>query len=127
MAWGGILSAVGIAFVPRGDAGPDFSHAPALKFVLDIGLASFALLLPVLAGYIAYSIAGRPGLVPGFIGGYLSGEVKAGFLGAIFAGVVGGFFSEGHQKIPCFPVIRPGIPLPHISLFSAPVLRICLL
>src|SRR5229473_4976010 len=98
IAAGGILIAFGIAFVPMGDAGPDFSHAPALKFVLDIGLASFALLLPVLAGYIAYAIAGKPGLVPGFIGGYLSGQVKAGFLGALLGGLLAGYLVQLLKK-----------------------------
>ena len=41
---------------------------PVLKLVLDIGSTAFALMLPVLGGYIAYSIAGKPGLVAGFIG-----------------------------------------------------------
>src|SRR6266699_574908 len=80
IACGGILIAFGIAFVPMTPTGPDFSQFPTLKLILDIGSTAFALMLPVLAGYIAYSIAGKPGLVPGFIGGYLSGSVKAGFL-----------------------------------------------
>lgn len=62
-------------------SGPDFSSSPRLKLILDIGTASFALMFPVLGGYIAYSIGGKPGLVPGFLGGYLSGQVRAGFLG----------------------------------------------
>ena len=64
-----IALAIAFAMTP---SGPDFSHAPRLKLIFDIGSASFALMLSVLAGYIAYSIAGRPGLVPGFIGGYFS-------------------------------------------------------
>src|SRR6185295_12753471 len=64
IACGGIMIAFGIAFVPMTPTGPDFSHAPLLKLVLDIGAASFALLLPVLAGYIAYAIGGKPALVP---------------------------------------------------------------
>src|SRR6059036_2069635 len=91
IACGGILIAFGIAFVPMTPEGPDFSHAPVLKLVLDIGTGSFKLLLPVLAGYIAYAIAGKPGLVPGFIGGYLSGEIKAGFLGALLIGLIAGW------------------------------------
>src|SRR5215469_12615747 len=78
IACGGILIATAIAFAPMTPAGPDFSHSPKLKLILDIGAASFSLILSVLAGYIAFSIADRPGLVPGFIGGYLSVTVKAG-------------------------------------------------
>src|SRR5919202_2203698 len=100
IACGGILIAWGIAFVPMTPAGPDFSQAPALKLILDIGSTAFALMLPVLAGYIAYSIAGKPGLVPGFVGGYLSGEVKAGFLGALLAGLLAGYVVELIKRIP---------------------------
>src|SRR5947199_9614499 len=78
IACGGILIAGAIAFAPMTSTGPDFSQAPRLKLVLDIGTASFTLMLPVLAGYISYSVAGKPGLVPGFIGGYLSGQADGG-------------------------------------------------
>src|SRR6266851_2527093 len=90
IACGGILIAIAIAFAPMTANGPDFSHAPRLKLILDIGAASFSLMLSVLAGYIAYSIAERPGLVPGFIGGYFAGVVNAGFLGALLAGLLAG-------------------------------------
>src|SRR5213595_3513808 len=72
IACGGILIAAAIAFAPMTNTGPDFSNAPRLKLILDIGSASFALMLPVLAGYISYAIAGKPGLVPGFVGGFFA-------------------------------------------------------
>src|SRR5438105_3947786 len=99
IACGGILIALAIAFAMT-PSGPDFSHAPRLKLILDIGTTAFALMLPVLAGYIAYSIAGKPGLVPGFVGGYLSGEVKAGFLGALLIGLLAGYVVEVMERIP---------------------------
>src|SRR5260370_29637240 len=86
IACGGILIAAAIAFAPMTATGPDFGHAPILKLVFEIGTASFSLMLSVLAGYIAYSIAGRPGLVPGFIGGSLFRAAKTGFLGPILGG-----------------------------------------
>ncbi|HWZ44411.1 MAG TPA: hypothetical protein VNW97_13115, partial [Candidatus Saccharimonadales bacterium] len=52
IACGGILIATAIAFVPMTATGPDFSQAPRLKLILDIGVASFSLMLSVLAGYI---------------------------------------------------------------------------
>lgn len=119
IACGGILIACGIAFVPMTDAGPDFSRAPVFKFVLDLGLASFALLLPVLAGYIAYAIAGKPGLVPGFIGGYLSGEIKAGFLGALVIGLIAGWIVEGIKKIPVSKYVKPIMPILIIPIVSS--------
>jgi PTS system fructose-specific IIC component len=59
VACGGILMASGIALAPMTPAGPDFSHTPILASIAAIGSAAFALLLPVLAGYIALAIAGR--------------------------------------------------------------------
>src|SRR5215470_16419222 len=106
IACGGILIAIAIAFAMT-PAGPDFSHSPKLKLILDIGTASFSLMLSVLAGYISYSIAGRPGLVPGFIGGYLSGQVKAGFLGAILIGLLAGYLVEQIKKLKVPHFVRP--------------------
>lgn len=66
-------------------------------------------MLPVLAGYIAMSIADRPGLVVGFVGGTLAatgatfanpgGEISAGFLGALLAGFLGGYIVLGLKKL----------------------------
>src|SRR5258708_7954619 len=100
IACGGILIAGAIAFAPMTSTGPDFSHAPRLKLVLEIGTTAFMLMLPVLAGYISYSISGKPGLVPGFVGGYLSGQINAGFLGAILAGILAGYLVHLLKKLP---------------------------
>jgi fructose PTS system EIIBC or EIIC component len=127
IACGGILIAFGIAFVPMTDAGPDFSQAPVFKFVLDIGVASFSLLLPVLAGYIAYAIAGKPGLVPGFIGGYLSGEIKAGFLGALLIGLIAGWIVEAIKKVPVSKFVKPIMPILIIPIFSSLIVGVLML
>lgn len=55
------------------------------------GGSAFALMIPVLAGYIAYSIADRPGLAPGLVGGMLASSIGAGFLGGIAAGFIAGY------------------------------------
>src|SRR6201999_1676949 len=84
IACGGIMIALSIAFAPMiPGKGPDFSNSPILQMINTIGVGSFTLMLPILAGYISYAIANKPGLVPGFIGGYLCGQINAGFLGAI--------------------------------------------
>ena len=126
IAGGGILIAISItlAITPTG---PDFSHAPTLKLLNDIGVASFSLMLPVLAGYIAYSIGGRPGLVPGFIGGYLSGQIKAGFLGAILVGLLAGYVVELIKKIPVSPYLRPIMPILVIPALSSAVIGIIMM
>lgn len=127
IACGGIMIAFGIAFVPMTPAGPDFSHAPVMKLILDIGSASFALLMPVLAGYIAYAIAGRPGLVPGFIGGYLSGEIKAGFLGALLIGLIAGWIVNLIKRVPVSRYVRPIMPILIIPIVSSSLVGVLML
>lgn len=58
------------------------------------GKAAFALMVPVLAGYIAFSVADRPGLAPGLIGGMLASLGGAGFLGGIVAGFLAGYTAK---------------------------------
>lgn len=127
IACGGILIAIAIAFAPMTPTGPDFSQSPRLKLILDIGTASFSLMLSVLAGYISYSIAGKPGLVPGFIGGYLSSEVKAGFLGAILVGILAGYVVALLKKIPVSTYLRPIMPILVIPVLSSGVIGIVML
>ncbi|MFT4226980.1 fructose-specific PTS transporter subunit EIIC [Micropruina sp.] len=69
--------------------GAGFSmYLGALLFT--IGGAAFGFLLPALSGYTAYALAGRPGIVPGFVGGVIAGSVGAGFLGALVTGLLAG-------------------------------------
>ena len=126
IACGGILIAIATAFAMT-PTGPDFSHAPRLTLILDIGKTSFALMLPVLAGYIAYSIAGKPGLVPGFLGGYLSGQVNAGFLGAILAGLLAGYAVQLLKKVPVPKFVRPIMPILVIPILSGAMIGIVML
>ncbi len=127
IACGGILIAFAIAFAPMTPSGPDFSQAPRLKLILDIGTAAFTLMLPVLAGYIAYSIGGKPALVPGFLGGYFSDQVKAGFLGAILAGLLAGYVVELLKKIPVSKHFRPIMPILVIPILSGAFIGVVML
>jgi len=88
---GGLLIALSFAF--GGIYATDPSHAHTFAGSLfEIGAKSaFVLFVPILAGYIAFSIADRPGLAPGMIGGLLSSLLGAGFLGAIVAGFIAGY------------------------------------
>ena len=61
-------------------------------FLMKLGKDGFALMVPILAGYIAFSIADRPGIAPGMIGGLLCNYLNAGFLGGIIAGFLAGYF-----------------------------------
>src|SRR5207253_1005329 len=127
IAGGGSLSAFSIALAPMKSSGPDFSQAPVLKLINDIGSTSFALMLPVLGGYIAYSIAGKPGLVPGFVGGYISGDVKAGFLGALLAGLLAGFVVQKMKELPSSKITRPIMPILVIPVVSSLIVGVLML
>ncbi len=69
-----------------------------------IGNAAFSFMLPILAGYIAMSIADRPGLAVGFVGGYIAANGKSGFLGALLAGFIAGYLililKQAFDKLP---------------------------
>ena len=90
---GGILIALAFLFDTLDPANPkNFgSGNPLSGFLMQIGGASFGFMLPVLAGYIAMSIADRPGLVAGFVGGLLANQGGSGFLGALIAGFAAGY------------------------------------
>lgn len=119
VACGGIMIAFAIAFAPMTPSGPDFSHAPFLKLILDIGTAAFSFLVPVLAGYIAFGIADRPGIVAGFVGGYIANEVGAGFLGGIVAGLLAGFVVYWIKKIRVPVYLKPVMPILVIPVLSS--------
>ncbi len=69
------------------------------KTLKTIGGLSFSFMLPVLAGFIAMSIADRPGLVAGFIGGAIAASGTSGFLGALVTGFLAGYIVKGLMKI----------------------------
>ena len=89
------------------------ANTPLAAFFKTIGSAVFRFMLPILSGYIAMSIADRPGLVVGILGGSLAAsgtsfdalvdpaavQVSPGFLGALLAGFVGGYAMLGLRKL----------------------------
>lgn len=85
----------------------------------QMGGAAFGLMIPILAGYIAYSIADRPGIVPGMVGGVLAGTLGAGFLGGMLAGFLAGYVVLGIKKVVRLPRsfegLMPVLILPVIS------------
>ena len=90
---GGILIALAFLFDTFNPTNPSGfgSGTPLSAFLMKIGGASFGFMLPVLAGYIAMSIADCPGLVAGFVGGLLANQGGSGFLGALIAGFAAGY------------------------------------
>ncbi|WP_085164310.1 fructose-specific PTS transporter subunit EIIC [Gilliamella bombi] len=84
-----------------------------------IGEKAFSLMVPLLAGYIAYSIADRPGLVPGLVGGLLAVSTNAGFLGGIFIGYFAGYLAMCISKYLPLPKTLEGLkPILIVPLFA---------
>ncbi len=83
------------------------------------GGSAFALMIPVLAGYIAFSIADRPGLAPGLIGGMLASSTGAGFLGGIAAGFIAGYSAKWIADNVSLPqsmeALKPILIIPFIA------------
>jgi fructose PTS system EIIBC or EIIC component len=95
---GGIL--IALAFALGGIYAFDDSHKGTLAWALfQIGAkSSFALMVPILAGYISYSIADRPGIAPGMVGGMLASSLGSGFLGGIVAGFLAGYITDWFNR-----------------------------
>lgn len=72
---------------------------PVAAVFKNIGGVAFGFMLPVLAGFIAMSIADRPGLALGFVGGMIAANGKSGFLGALLAGFLAGYVILGLRKV----------------------------
>ncbi|WP_031036820.1 PTS fructose transporter subunit IIABC [Streptomyces sp. NRRL F-5650] len=129
VAAGGLLIALGFAI-----GGYEINKAPSVMdhfvwtqaeswgaLLFQIGGVAFAFLVPVLAGYIAYGMADRPGLVPGFVGGSIALTIDAGFLGGLAAGLISGAVVLAIQRIRIPKALRGIMPVVVIPLISAAV------
>ncbi|MFB6673044.1 fructose-specific PTS transporter subunit EIIC [Streptomyces sp. NPDC056390] len=129
VAAGGLLIALGFAI-----GGYTINKAPSVAehfvwtqtdswaaLLFQVGSVAFAFLVPVLAGFIAYGMADRPGLVPGFVGGSIALTINAGFLGGLAAGLVAGGVVMAIQKVNVPPVLRGVMPVVVIPLISSAV------
>ena len=128
---GGILIAIAFLLDDYSIDPSNFgSNTPVAAWFKSIGGAAFGFMLPILAGFIAQSIADRPGLAVGFVGGYLAstgatfaapgGDVPSAFLGALVAGFVGGYIVLGLRKVcevlpPALEGIKPVLIYPLIG------------
>lgn len=96
------------------------------KSIESIGKLSFGFMVPILAGYIAYSIADKPGLVPGMIGGAIAADgslygsqAGAGFLGGIVAGFIAGYVAKWIKQIKVPKAMAPIMPIIIIPILSS--------
>ncbi|WP_409236664.1 fructose-specific PTS transporter subunit EIIC [Streptomyces sp. PA5.6] len=129
VAAGGLLIALGFAIGGwKIDKAPSVAehfiwtdHTSWAALLFQIGGLAFAFLVPVLAGYIAYGMADRPGLVPGFVGGSVAVTIDAGFLGGLAAGLLAGAVVMGIQRVRIPAVLRGIMPVVVIPLISSAV------
>ncbi|HET7313929.1 fructose-specific PTS transporter subunit EIIC [Salinisphaera sp.] len=122
---GGLCIALSFAFgIHAADEQGSFAAA-----LMQIGAGSaFKLMVPVLAGYIAYSIAGRPGLTPGLIGGWLATGIGTGFIGGIVAGFLGGYTALAVKRLVPLPAsiqsLNPVLIIPLLSSLATGLVMI---
>ncbi len=121
---GGIAIAISFAF--GYDAFQTPGTLPAYLMAIG-GSGGFGLMVPILAGYIAYSIADRPGLAPGMIGGVVAGQIGAGFLGGMVAGFLAGYVVNAIKKYIKLPKSLQGImPVLIIPVFGSLIVGLLL-
>ncbi|WP_405848493.1 fructose-specific PTS transporter subunit EIIC [Streptomyces niveus] len=129
VAAGGLLIALGFAI-----GGYTIDKAPSVAehfvwtdstswaaLLFQVGGLAFSFLVPVLAGYIAYGMADRPGLVPGFVGGSIALTINAGFLGGLAAGLIAGGTVMAIQRVRVPSALRGIMPVVVIPLISSAV------
>src|SRR5699024_3122644 len=124
---GGLLTAIALTLggeqTPGGIVIPEGSIWSKIE---SIGAASFTFMVPILAGFIAVSIADRPGLAPGIIGGLIAAdgsfygsEAGAGFIGGIIAGFLAGYVVLAIKKIKVPQAVQPVMPIIFIPIFGS--------
>lgn len=121
---GGLL--IALSFVFGIEAYKEAGTLPAALMQIG-GEAAFKLMVPLLAGYIAWSIADRPGLAPGMIGGLLASTLGAGFIGGIVAGFLAGYSAKAIARWAKLPTsleaLKPILIIPLLaSLFTGLVM-----
>ncbi|WP_346356259.1 PTS fructose transporter subunit IIC [Azotosporobacter soli] len=116
---GGVLIAAAIALSGVEAGKGAVVTNPIYKNMLEIGVAAFSMMVPVLAGFIAYGIADRPGIAPGLVGGVLAASLKTGFLGGIVAGFLAGYTARWIKSWPVPINLRPIMPIFVIPLLTS--------
>lgn len=96
---GGILFSIAVMLNPEGAVAPSIKSGTFLYELSEIGNAGLTLYIPILGGYIAYSIADKPGLAPGMCGAWIAKNIDTGFLGGIAAGFIAGYIVNLLKKI----------------------------
>ncbi|WP_434143961.1 PTS fructose transporter subunit IIABC [Photobacterium leiognathi] len=116
---GGLLIALSLAIGGQPtDSGMQIPAGSLWQKVLDVGVVAFTLMIPILAGYIAFAIGDRPALAPGFIGGWIANNgsfydasAGTGFIGAIVAGLLVGYFVRWVATRNYHKMVQPLVPI----------------
>jgi fructose PTS system EIIBC or EIIC component len=124
---GGILIALSLAFGGTPTAkGLQVDPNSIWNSILNVGASAFGFMVPILAGFIAMSIADRPGLAPGMVGGWIAthgefyhSQANAGFLGGIIAGFLAGYIAKWIKTWSVPKLIQPIMPILIIPLLTA--------
>lgn len=124
---GGVFLAIALATGKPTDKGMEVTNQ-FMKNLIDLGIAGFSMMIPILSGYIANTIAGKPALAPAMILGYVannpigSGQIKTGFLGAMIMGIAVGYFVNWCKKWKVPATIRTIMPILIIPIVTTFVL-----
>lgn len=123
---GGLL--IALAFAVGGIHAGDNPGTLGWALMQIGGGAAFKLYVPVLAAFIAFSIADRPGLAPGLVGGMLSASLGAGFLGGIVAGFLAGYVTQFlNEKLPLPASLQSLKPILILPLLSTLIVGLAML
>lgn len=123
---GGLMIAVALSIGGEAtEAGFVIPEASFWYHINNIGGAAMSFMGPILAAYIAFAIADRPGLAPGMVGGYIAmngyfygTEANTGFLGAIMAGFLAGYIAKAIKKIPVPKALNSVMPIIFIPIIT---------
>lgn len=116
---GGLLIALALAIGGEpSESGMAIPAGSMWNQILEVGVVAFTLMIPILAGYIAYAIADRPALTPGLIGGWIANNgsfygagAGTGFIGAIIAGLLVGYFVKWITSFNYHKFVQPLVPI----------------
>ncbi|MCC2335903.1 PTS fructose transporter subunit IIC [Cellulomonas wangsupingiae] len=130
VAWGGAEGAIEVTNVDAAEVVGAFDPASLQDWsviLLKTGQLAFGFLVPVLSGFIAYAIADRPGLVPGFLGGAAAVFVGAGFLGGLVTGFIAGGLALWISRWNVPRGVRGIMPVVVIPLLSSAIVGVVML
>lgn len=118
VVFGGILIALTIAFSGITPGKGAVITNPILSRLNELGVLSMGYMIPILAAFIAFGLADRAGIMPGFIGGAIAAQAGTGFLGGLVAGILAGYVVKLIKKIPMPITLKSLMPIFIIPLLG---------